>query len=163
MGTLYNCSWSQYLSSYRFEGESFDGSSSCKNYLGFWHTDSMLLYRGEQFKFVYENGRWSYPNNSGWGNNYVGDYADLAANVTGGAFSSVGESRIQVNTSGYYTFYVHVAQSASGGVSITLTYHCDSTNVPQKNLEEMYVVGKIASVPSCGWPDAVNVTSSCIK
>ena len=62
----------------------------------------------------------------------------------------------------YYTFYIHVAKATSG-VAITLTFDLTSTSVPSKTLEDMYIVGSIASVPICGWPDNVSVTSDCIK
>lgn len=160
-GTLYDCSWTKYLSDYRLGGVAFDGSSE-KDYLGFWKTQSLLLYQGDQFKFLYQNGRWATPDASGWQSSYTAGFSDLSANNSGNAFSSVGEDIIQVNKSGYYTFYIHVAKS-TGGVAITLTFNLTSTNVPSKTLEDMYIVGSVASVPACGWPDDVDVTSNCIK
>lgn len=160
-GTLYDCSWTEYLSDYRIGGTAFDGSTE-KDYLGFWKTESLLLYQGDQFKFLYQNGKWATPDASGWSSCYTAGFADLSANNSGDAFSSVGEDIIQVNKSGYYTFYIHVAKAASG-VAITLTFNLMSTSVPSKTLEDMYIVGSVASVPACGWPDEVNVTSSCIK
>ncbi len=160
-GTLYDCSWTEYLSNYRIGGTAFEGSSE-EDYLGFWKTESLLLYQGDQFKFLYQNGNWPMPDASGWLSSYTAGFADLFANNSGDAFSSVGEDIIQVNKSGYYTFYIHVAKAASG-VAITLTFNLTSTSVPSKTLEDMYIVGSIASVPACGWPDNVSVTSDCIK
>ena len=158
-GSLYECSWTEYLDNFRLEGESFGDSQS---YYGIWKTEPLLLYRGDQFKFIYEGGGWMTPNASGWRNNFVATFKNLQSNNTGNAFSAVGPDSIGVNISGYYTFYIHVSKT-SGGESIILTFNRESTSVPSKTLEDMYIVGSIASIPACGWPNDVNVASSCVK
>lgn len=165
-GTLKGGSWLEYAPNNRLSGTSYDDpSASYQDYLGFWQTDSMLLYEGDQFKFLYNDGSWISTEASGWGKNITAGFSDIADNV-GSAFASAGLGNIQVKAghSGYYTFYLYATRTAQGAIALTLTFYLDaSKSVPPLNFFEMYVVGDIASVPDCGWADEINVAQDGIK
>ena len=151
-GSLGDCSWTEYLSDFRLTGTSTGTSSEgYENYLGTWKTKALALYANDQFKFLYESGKWAYPNDSGWGADIVADFGDL---TNQGDFIDGGLGNIQVaqGASAYYTFTLTVSEDATNGISIKLSYlKGDDLDEPTTEYE-MYLVGEIKSVPTLGWP-----------
>ena len=145
---LKNCSWGEYLPDFRLTGEAEDS----ENYLGTWETKTMLLYEGDQFKFLYANGTWQWPNDSGWGTDITGQFDNLADGQYTN-FLNGGLGNIQINSgySGYYKFTLDVFED-EGEVFIEISYKFNNTDVPPIEQYEMYVVGTIASLPDIGWP-----------
>ncbi len=165
-GSLKECNWEEYNPAFRLTGTSYDDpNADYQDYLGFWQTDSMLLYEGNQFKFLYNDGSWTMTDQSEWRADLTAGYGNIADNI-GSAFASVGLGNIQVREghSGYYTFYLYATRTSQGVVALTLTFYYDaSREVPPITSFDMYVVGEIASVPACGWADEINVAENGVK
>ena len=165
-GSLKGCSWLEYNSAFRLTGTSYDDpNADYQDYLGFWQTEPMLLYEGNQFKFLYNDGSWTTTEESEWAANLTAGFGNIADNI-GSAFASAGLGNIQVREghSGYYTFYLYATRTAQNGVALTLTFYYDASRVvPPITSFDMYVVGEIASVPACGWADEINVAENGVK
>ena len=146
---LKNCSWTEYLPDFRMTGTSDDEPDAVyQNYLGSWETDTLLLYEGDDFKFLYANGVWAYPNASGWGADITGQFDNLErGQYTNFVYGVYGN--IQIN-SGYYKFTLDVFED-KGEVFIEIGYKFNNTDVPPIEQYEMYVVGSIASDAAVGW------------
>ncbi len=151
-GYLGKCSWTEYLPAFHLIGESTGTSSKgYTDYLGDWTTDEVALYANDQFKFLYQSGKWEYPDQSGWGTDIVADLSDL---VNQGDFIDGGLGNIQVaqGASAKYTFYLNVTEDKEGKVTIKITYDKGAPlEAPEKEYE-MYLVGTIADIASFGWP-----------
>ncbi len=115
-----------------------------QNYLGVWHTSQVLMYQGDQFKFVYQ------PSNL-WQDGYYADYRNLEASGAFSYFVDGGNYNLQPRTSGYYIFSLTVAKNQSGNLIISLYADLVSTDVPEITLFEMYVVGNVPYYPTCQW------------
>ena len=154
-GSLGACSWTEYLPDFRLTGTSTDDpEAEYQNYLGTWTTKELLLYNNDQFKFLYESGKWAYPNDSGWGADIVADYSSLTGDAEGN-FTDGGLGNIQVSAtgSGYYIFTLTVAKDETSPLGVKLTLEYKKTEAVDPIQEyRMYVVGSIESVPKLGWP-----------
>lgn len=160
-GGLADCSWQAYLADWRLTGTAEDA----ENYAGVWHTDELLLYHGDQFKLLWNDGSWLHPDESGWAFNEQVQFENLSYDYNG-YFSSGVYGNIYTEISGYYSFTLTVTEE-EWGVGLTLNYVRSDREVPPIVLYDMYVVGKIASVPTCNWPIDVasegrTVEDSCI-
>lgn len=162
-GYLKDCSWQAYLANWRLTGTAEDE----ENYAGIWQTNEILLYQGDQFKIVYNDGTWTHPDESGWTEDNCAQFANIVGD-TAGYFSDGGLGNIYAEVSGYYTFTLNVEFDAETGLStLTLSFVRSDRVVPPRTLYDMYIVGSIASVETCGWPDALRdegktVEDSCI-
>lgn len=168
-GSLETCSWQEYRADFKLTAEEADAAEKA----GTFYTAKMLLYEGDQFKVLYQDGTWAVPDDSGWGVNVCAGFDNVFPN-TGDAFSDGGLGNIYCNISGYYTFKL-VAEEIEGEtpeettMDLTLSFEADyDTEFPPLVLYDMYVVGTIASVKTCGWPDALRdeektVEDNCIK
>lgn len=161
-GDLNNCSWQEYRADWRLIGTAEDAT----NYLGIWKTPELLLYQGDQFKFLWNDGSWNYPDESGWGADIQVQFENLVYNENGD-FSSGVYGNIYTEVSDYYTFTLTVSEDESGMAKLTLAYSRSHAEVPPITLYDMYIVGKIASAPTCNWPNDLvsegqTVSASCI-
>lgn len=162
-GDLKNCSWQEYRADWRLTGTAEDE----ENYLGVWHTDEILLYQGDQFKIVYNDGTWQHPDESGWTEDNCAQFENIVGD-TEGYFSDGGLGNIYAEVSGYYTFTLNVTYNEENEKFVlTLSFERSNEEVPPLVLYDMYIVGSIASVETCGWPDALRdegktVQDSCI-
>lgn len=164
-GSLADCSWQEYRPAFKLTGDSEDA----KEYEGTFYTAKMLLYAGDQFKILYQNGAWEVPDDSKWGVDVCAGFSNITDN-TDDDFSDGGLGNIYCNRSAYYTFTLSVIAGETPEEAILeLSFVPDYTTVvPPLNLYDMYVVGTIASVETCGWPDALRdeektVEDNCIK
>ncbi len=147
-GELSGCSWQEYRADWRLTGTAEDA----ENYAGVWHTDEILLYQGDQFKIVYNDGTWTHPDESGWTADNCAQFENIED--TKNDFSDGGLGNIYAEVSGYYTFTLNVVVDPETGLStLTLSFVRSDTEVPPLVLYDMYIVGSIASVETCGWPD----------
>ena len=161
-GDLADCSWQAYLADWRLTGTAEDA----ENYAGVWHTGELLLYSGDQFKLLYNDGSYEVPDDSGWTADLQVQFENLSYDYNG-YFSSGVYGNIYTEVSGYYSFTLTVTEE-EWGVGLTLNYVRSDREVPPIVLYDMYVVGKIASVPTCNWPIDVasegrTVEDSCIR
>ena len=159
-GDLADCSWQEYLADWRLTGTAKDEI----NYLGVWETPELLLYQGDQFKLLYNNGEWETPDDSGWTEEVCAQFANIVGD-TEGYFSDGGLGNIYANVSGYYTFTLTVQEEEP---ILSISFTRSEKEVPPLVLYDMYIVGSIASVETCGWPDAIiaegkTVEDTCIK
>lgn len=128
------------------QGNRLTGTAlDAENYLGVWRTSQVLMYQGDQFKFVYEPSAL-------WESGYYADYRNLVSSGAYTAFVNGGNNNMQARTSGYYIFSLTVAKSESGNVVITLYADLVSSSVPEKELFNLYAVGDIPYYPTCQWP-----------
>ena len=160
-GSLSSCSWLTYFPDFRLTGT----AENAENYVGVWHTDELLLYQGDQFKILWNDGSWIDSDESCWAFNEQVQFENLSYDYNG-YFSSGVYGNIYTEVSGYYSFTLIVTEE-EWGVSLTLNYVRSDEEVPPIILYDMYVVGKIASVPTCNWPIDVasegrTVEDSCI-
>ena len=162
-GYLEDCSWTAYLEAYRLtKGTDTDEN----NYDGIWTLTDVLLYQGDAFKILYNNGTFKTPDDSGWGADIQVQYSNITENA-GANFTDGGLGNIQALVSGYYNLTLDV-YTENGVTTISLSYTRQDKEVPPKVLYEMYVVGKISTVPTCDWPGVLaeegkTVADNCIK
>lgn len=159
-GDLSESNWNSFDSALRLNGTQSQ-KSNYENYYGTWRLNDVLLYQGSQFKLAYNNGEWEYPH---WqwfmqANYYTLDTSSRAQ------FNIVGESNIEIKTSGYYDITITVNYFGyADGAQLTASAVLVDSDVPPIPTYEMYVVGNIASVPTCGWPDYTSdVQRNCIS
>lgn len=163
-GSLKDCSWQEYRADFKLTSETEDPTQ----YEGTFVTDELLLYEGDQFKVLYENGSWAVPDDSKWGVTVCAGFGNIYDN-TDDAFADGGLGNIYCNISGYYTFTLEViAGETPEEALLVLSFTRSDKAVPPLALFDMYVVGTIASVATCGWPDALRdedktVEDNCIK
>ncbi len=144
-GDLADCSWQEYLADWRLTGTTEDEA----NYFGVWKTPELLLYQGDQFKLLYNDGSYATPDDSGWTEEVCAQFANIVGD-TEGYFSDGGLGNIYVAESGYYTFTLTVQEEDP---ILSISFVRSDKEVPSLDLYTMYIVGSIASVPTCGWPD----------
>ncbi len=163
-GDLKDCSWQEYRAAFKLTSETEDPTQ----YEGEFVTGEMLLYAGDQFKVLYQNGTWEVPDDSKWGVDVCAGFGNILDN-TDDAFSDGGLGNIYCNISGYYTFTLNATAGATPEEALlVLSFDRSPKEVPPLTLYNMYVVGTIASVETCGWPDAIiadgkTVQDTCIK
>lgn len=139
-GVLNELQWGVEQSN-RLTGTALDS----QNYLGVWRTSQVLIYQGDQFKFIYEP-------SSTWTSGYYADFRNLVSSGAYSSFVNGGNYNLQARTSGYYIFSLTVTKAESGNIVITLYADLVSSSVPEKNLFELYAVGEIPYYPTCQWP-----------
>lgn len=165
IGDLKDCSWQEYRADWRLTGTAEDETT---NYFGVWKTSELLLYQGDQFKLLYNNGDWEIPDDSGWAPDVCAQYENIADKESGD-FADGGLGNIYVNESAFYTFTLTVSEDAeTGEVSLAITYTRGDEEVPPITLYDMYVVGTIASHATSDWPDNLTaagetVAENCIR
>lgn len=162
IGDLKNCSWQEYRSDWRLTGTAADEI----NYLGVWETPELLLYQGDQFKLLYNNGEWEIPDDSGWTSEVCAQFENVKQDETAEEkdFSDGGLGNIYVEVSDYYKFTLTASEDAeTGEVSLVITYTREHAEVPSIDLYEMYVVGTIASVKTCDWPDNLTAAGEAVE
>lgn len=164
-GSLKDCSWQEYRADFKLTAVSADA----KEYEGVFVTGELLLYEGDQFKILYQNGSWAVPDDSKWGVDVCAGFGNIAEDPNAD-FSDGGLGNIYCNHSAYYTFTLSVtAGETPEEALLELSFKADyDKEVPPRTLYNMYVVGTIASVETCGWPDALRdeektVEDNCIK
>lgn len=159
-GTLKTCSWTEYLADYRVTGIPYD----TENYTGRWTTPEIMMYPGDAFKLLYNDGSFETPDDSKWGEDIQAQFSNIAVN-TDEDFVNGGLGNIEARVAGYYTFTLTVMKDAeTGKVTLTLSFDRAPNKVPPEiDLYDMYVVGTIASRPACNWPGVTDVTKNCIK
>lgn len=151
VGQLRGCSWQEYRANWRLTGIAADEI----NYLGVWETPRLLLYQGDQFKLLYNNGEWEIPDDSGWTPEVCAQFENVKQDETTEEkdFSDGGLGNIYVNVSDYYTFTLTASEDAeTGEVALVITYTREHAEVPPIDLYDMYVVGTIASLETV-WPE----------
>ena len=141
---LKNDSWTEFLPDFKLTSE-----DSKDGYSGTFTTSKLLLYPGDQLKFLYADGKVAYPNDTDWGDTIVGQYKNLL-NGQDVELIEGGLGNIQVNNghAGWFTFTLYV--TPEGQIDIYVDY--SDQDVPEIKQFEMYVVGHIASIPHLGWP-----------
>ena len=144
-GDLADCSWQAYLADWRLTGTTEDEA----NYFGVWKTPELLLYQGDQFKLLYNDGSYATPDDSGWTEEVCAQFANIVGD-TEGYFSDGGLGNIYCNFNGFYTFTLTVQEEEP---ILSISFERSDREVPPLVLYDMYIVGSIASVPTCGWPD----------
>lgn len=148
-GSLKECSWQEYRPAFKLTAVSADD----KEYEGLFVTGELLLYEGDQFKILYENGSWAVPDDSKWGVDVCAGFGNIAEDPNAD-FSDGGLGNIYCNHSAYYTFTLSVtAGETPEEALLELSFKADyDKEVPPRTLYDMYVVGTIASVGSV-WPE----------
>ena len=163
-GSLKDCSWQEYRADFKLEV--LEPNDQIE-YAGIFATIELLLYQGDQFKLLYQDGTWAVPDDSGWTTAVSAGFDNIKGND--GSFSDGGLGNIYCDRSAYYTFYLEVTGTPTSEESkLTITYEADyDREVPSLNLYNMYIVGEVASVTTCNWPDNLTgeatVENSCIK
>lgn len=151
VGDLKDCSWQAYLADWRLTGTTEDE----ENYFGVWKTPELLLYQGDQFKLLYNNGEWEVPDDSKWTPEVCAQFENVKQDETAEEkdFSDGGLGNIYVEESDYYTFTLTVSEDAeTGEAALVITYTREHAVVPPIVLYDMYVVGTIASLETV-WPE----------
>lgn len=149
VGDLADCSWQEYRADWRLTGTAEEAT----NYLGVWETPELLMYQGDQFKLLYNDGSFAVPDDSGWTPMYCAQFTNITDN-TADDFSDGGLGNIYVNVSDYYKFTLTVSVNAeTGGFDLVITYtRAHSEEIPPIALYDMYVVGTIESLGTV-WPE----------
>lgn len=161
-GSLKSCSWQEYLPAYKLNVVDSDE----KEYEGEFTTIELLLYQGDQLKILYQDGTWAVPDDSGWTTAVSAGFDNIEGND--GSFSDGGLGNIYCEVNGYYTFTLYATGSPTSLESeLIITFERSDKEVPPITLYNMYIVGEVASVTTCNWPDNLTgeatVENSCIK
>lgn len=153
---LKDCSWLEFKEDFLLTGTPEEEGEVPENYLGTWETSNLALYAGDQFKVLYTNGAYEDSDAAGWKDGFSGDIYQIPTDLRGNFdYGVYGNIRIKEGYEGWYTFYVGVYK-VEDEVQIEITYIYDNTTpLPALEQYEMYVVGRIASVPELAFPDDV--------
>lgn len=151
-GSLADCSWTNYVPAFKL-----DGPAASKT--GTFMFEGLELYKGDAFKILYADGTWAYPSESGWTADNMAQYSDLAS-TEGGYFVNGGLGNIQATELGQGIFNLELTVTAAGAISLDYEWVGSVTPIAQ---EDMYVVGSLANYPTCNWPGAIDVATTCPK
>ncbi len=149
-GSLKDCSWTNYVPDFKLESTATGREGSFK-------IENLTLYQGDAFKFLYADGTWAWPNDSGWTADVVGDYSCIDTGIKYFVDGGLGNIQVAANQSGIYNFTLDVEEE---GVFITAV-RTKALDVAAE--EDMYVVGSLKNYATCTWPGAIDVATNCPK